>query len=138
MDLARKVREESEALSGVFLYSDFFNMLPVLSKRKVQRWIVRLIEEGVITKVKKEIYVTKNPDLWVLAARLSPGGYISMDNVLSKNGLIGTIPARRVFILSSLAKRIYETPAGLIYALQIKKDLMFGFNLQKKRNSSSR
>lgn len=132
VNLAGQVRHFSVEVGGVFTYADFFNMLPLDPGRKIQRAIARLIHEGVITKIKRGIYITKDADLWVLASRLCPRGYISTDNVLSRNGLIGTIPARRVFILSALPRKIYETPAGLVYSLQIKKELMFGFSSQEK------
>lgn len=132
LGLAMKIQEEARALGGVLTYADFFNLLPLQAERKVRRAINKLIAEGVIFKIKRGVYATKTTDLWVLASRLCPRGYISTDNVLSKNGLIGTIPARRVFILSPLPKKLYKTPAGMVYSLQIKKELMFGYSIFEK------
>ncbi len=132
VDLVEKVGNSAAALGGVFTYSDFFNMLPLETERKIQRFTARLINKGIITKVKRGVYAVKNPDLWVLASRISPKGYISGDNILAKNGLTGTIPAKRVIIVSPLPRRVYESPFGSVYSLQIKKELMFGFTSREK------
>ena len=63
----------------------------------------------------------------MLACRLQPQAYISMDSILAKNGLIGTVPERTVTAVDvGKRKRILETLFGTIRYFSTQKTFIFG------------
>ena len=89
------------------------------------RTINRLLQEGVLFKISRGIYVGKNPDLWILVSRLREDATISLDSVLAKNALVGTIPEKSVSaVCASGRKREIVTPFGIIRLFSIQKDLL--------------
>ncbi len=125
--LLERVRTIGPTLGGVFSYGDLFNLIGAGSDQRNKRVIKRLIKEGVLFKVRRGFYVTRDPDLWVLGCRLKENAYVSMDSALSKNLLIGTIPQRSVsMVYKGLGRRVVETPFGLLRFFSIRKNLMFG------------
>lgn len=114
---------------GVFSYADLFNLLSAGSDLQNKRIIQRLVREKALRKVQRGFYIVDGFDLWVLATRIKPGAYISMDSVLAKNGLVGTVPERSVSAVrpgSTGAK--LETSQGLIRYFGIQPSLAFGFS----------
>lgn len=125
--LIDRIQKIGPALGGVFSYGDLFNLIGAGSVQRNQRTIKRLIREGVLFKIQRGLYAAKNPDLWVLGCRLKENAYVSMDSVLSKNLLIGTVPERSVsLVYRGLGRRTVETPFGLLRFFSIKEDLIFG------------
>lgn len=114
---------------GVFSYADLFNLLAAGSDLQNKRIIQRLVREKALRKVQRGFYTAGEVDPWVLAARLKPGAYISMDSVLAKNGLVGTVPARSVSAVrpGSVASSL-ETSEGTLRYFGIQKNLAFGFS----------
>ncbi len=125
--ITEKLRGYDSEMGGVYTTADLYNLIGELDLEAKRRTLRRLLREGVLSRVARGTYMSKNPDLGVLASALIPQGYISADNILAKNGLIGTVPAKRMIIVSPKRKRVYSTPYGEIWNLQIQKNLMFGF-----------
>lgn len=127
--LIERIQKFGPALGGVFSYGDLFNLIGVGSDQQNKRTIKRLVRDGILTKILRGFYTTRNPDLWVLGCRLKKGAYVSMDSILSKNLLIGTIPARSVsLVYNGLRRKTLETPFGLVRYFSIKKNLLFGIS----------
>jgi hypothetical protein len=125
--LIDRIQKIGPTLGGVFSYADLFNLIGAGSVQRNQRTIKRLIREGVLFKIRRGLYSTKNPDLWVLGCHIRENAYVSMDSVLSKNLLIGTVPKGSVsLVYTGLKRRRMETPFGLLRFFSIKKDLVFG------------
>jgi hypothetical protein len=125
--LLDRVRKLSPTLGGVFSYGDLFNLIGAGSEQRNKRAIKRLVKEGVLFKVQRGFYVTKEHDLWQLGCRLQKKAYVSMDSVLAKNVLIGTIPRRSVsLVYPGIRRKVVETPAGTVRFFSIRKDLIFG------------
>ncbi len=112
---------------GVFSYSDLFHLIGADSELKNKRIIQKLTREKMLFKVYRGFYVTPNPDLWILASRLKKNVCISMDSVLAKNGLIGTVPASVSAVCLGARKETVTTPFGDVRFFSIQKDLFFGF-----------
>ena len=133
VSIADKIQELSHSMGGVFSYGDLCNIIATLSPLKDIRIINRMIQEGVLFKIKRGFYATKAPDLWVLASRLREGCAVTMDSVLAKNGLVGTLLARSVSAISPGGKKkTVQTPSGIIRYFSINPDLFFG--IQKMKN----
>ncbi len=117
---------------GVFGISDISNLmpLPLGSKLAVNRTLDRLVKDGVLNKIQRGIYVTPQFDLGLLARRIAPNSYVSMDSVLARNGLIGTVPAYGLSVVDTRRGRSIPTPNGAIRFFSIQPDLRFGFEYQ--------
>ncbi len=128
-----KIQRLSPSLGGVFSYADLFNLISSKVPLKNARTIQRLLREEIIFKVCRGFYITKNPDLWTLACRLRKEAYISMDSVLAKNGLVGTLPEKSVSTISpSGLKQTLKTPFGIIRFFSIQRALLgYGISLEK-------
>ena len=126
--MIERVQKLGATMGGVFSYSDLFNLMGASSELKNKRLIKRLVTEGFLFKIQRGFYTTKDPDLWVLTCRIKKNVCISMDSVLAKNGLTGTIPQSISAIYPGPRKKILNTPLGPIRFFSIKKDLIFGVN----------
>lgn len=116
---------------GVFGISDLSNLMPIeWSKLKVTRTLDRLIKAGVVSKIQRGIYVTPQFDLGMLSRRIAPESYVSMDTVLARNGLIGTVPEYSFSVVDTRRGRTIPTPRGPIRFYSIQSDLRFGFEYQ--------
>lgn len=129
--LIQRVEKLGAELGGVFSYTDLFHLIGTGSNLQNIRTIQKLIREQVLFKVRRGFYVTRRPNLWVLACRLKKKSYISMDSVLAKNGLIGTVPQGSVSVVyPGLRRETVDTPFGILRFFSIKKDLLFGISNQ--------
>lgn len=128
-----KIQRLSPSLGSVFSYADLFNLIGSKIPLKNARTIQRLLREEVIFKVCRGFYITKNPDLWTLACRLRKETYISMDSVLAKNGLVGTLPEKSVSAISPCGlKQTLQTPFGVIRFFSIQRTLLgYGISVEK-------
>ena len=129
--LTDTLRRFSAELSGVFTFSDLWNLLGKDSSDRTAKAIDRLLREDLLQKVRRGIYITRDASLWVLASRLKPRSYISLDSVLANEGLIGSVPTRSVSAIYPGKAETIATPIGRVRYFQIKKDLMFGFETKK-------
>jgi hypothetical protein len=127
--LMERVQKLAPAMAGVFSYGDLFNLIGAESPLRNQRTIRKLIREGMLFKIRRGIYTTQSPDLWVLGSRIKPNAYVSLESVLAANLLIGTVPRRSVSMVSTSPGRLtLETPVGTLRFFSVKKNLLFGFN----------
>lgn len=127
VELVRTIERFSPTLGGVFSYADVCNVIGARVPLKNLRIIHQLVAAGVLCKIQRGMYTTQTPDLWVLATKLKPGAYISMDSVLAQNGLIGTLPRGSVSAVCPTGrKRTVKTPFGTIRYFVIQPSLHFG------------
>ena len=116
-------------LGGVLSYADCAGIIAAGSSLKNSRALARLVKDGLLTRVQRGIYITKDCNLWMLASRISKDSYISMDSALAAEGLCGTVPAYSVSAVHTGRNRTIETPAGTIYFHAIAKTLFFGLKV---------
>lgn len=124
--IATDINRLSPEMGGVFSSSDLSNLIGGGSNLLNSRVKQRLVRNEIVTRVQRGIYVTKKCDFWVLASRLSPNSYISLDSVLSKNGLIGSIPKRFVSAVHPARNRKVTFSGGTVQFHSIREDLIFG------------
>ena len=124
--IVQKIQRMTPDMGGVFNFSDLWNIIGLGSSDRTAKVITRLIHEEILFKVRRDIYATKDPNLWLLASRFKKNACISMDSVLAKNGLIGTLPTRSVSLIYPGNPQTRETSFGRLRYFKIKKDLLFG------------
>lgn len=122
-----KIVKFSKELGGIFSYADLSNIVGGGSNVANSRAIKRLVDENVLDKVQRGIYVTKTFDLWSLACRIDRNCYISLDSVLAKEGLIGTVPKSVSAVRIAPRRKRIRTPLGDIVYYSLKNDLFLGF-----------
>ncbi|MBI4374633.1 MAG: hypothetical protein HY542_07125 [Deltaproteobacteria bacterium] len=129
--ITERVRRMAPQMGGVFIFADLWNLIGLQSSDRTAKVVARLVREGVLFKIRRNIYVTEDPDLWALASRLKPNARVSMDSVLARNGLIGTVPKGSVSLVYPGPPETVKTPFGLLRFFKIKKDLLFGCKKMK-------
>jgi len=127
LSIAKKVEKLSPGVGGIFSYADLSNIIATGSVVGNSRIISKLVGESILTKIQRGLYTAPEFDLWLLASRIEPDCYISMDTVLAEQAIIGTVPRRVVSaVIVDKRKRRVATPRGEIVFHSIKKDLFFG------------
>ncbi len=127
----QRVAQFTQSQQGVFRISDLSNLLLAPSRLALMRIIDKLVAAGALTRIQRGLYVAPQFNSWVLAQILAPQSYVSMDNVLAQNGLIGTVPERSLSIVDTRRGRTITTPQGIIRSFSIQPDLRFGYQYNK-------
>lgn len=128
VDVSRSMIKAAPYQKGIFTYADLSNVISGGSPVANSRIISRLLRECVITKVQRGVYVTEGFDPWLLSATLEPDSYISMDSVLSRNGLVGVTPLDTVSVVAlGGRKRRIKTKTQEIIVHAVTEELYFGF-----------
>jgi len=116
---------------GVFTLADFRVLYSRDSAPTRFRKLEKLVEAGELFRVKKGVYARPDADLRVVSQRIAPDSYLSLGTVLAEEGLIGSIPGRRVWAVRPGRPRQYSYAGGVIEHLSIDPDLCFGTVLRE-------
>jgi len=125
-EILQNIQKLAPGQRGVFTFSDLWNLIGLFSSDRTAKVVSRLVREKVLFKIRRNIYTTDKPDLWLLAVQLKENSYVSLDSVLARNGLIGTLPERSVSLVYPGPPETVKTPFGRLRFFKIKKDLLFG------------
>ncbi|PIR17098.1 MAG: hypothetical protein COV46_05575 [Deltaproteobacteria bacterium CG11_big_fil_rev_8_21_14_0_20_49_13] len=115
-------------MGGIFSAAELSSMIAGGNDLVNQRMMKNIVEAGIVSRVLKGLYVTKNCDLWTLSSRISENSYVSMDSALARAGLTGSVPQRSLSVIYTGKKRTVKTPSGAIHFYSISPDLFFGFS----------
>lgn len=129
--LSEQIKRFASDMGGVFLFADLWNLMPFRASGRVAKVLERLVREKVLFKIRRGVYSSPEADLWVVASRMKENGYVSMDSVLARNGLIGTVPSRSVSFVYPGPTQSKDTPFGRIRYFKIKRELIFGVSRGK-------
>lgn len=125
--LLERIRRIGPSLGGVFSYGDLSNLIGGGSELQNKRVMKRLVRAGVLFKVRRGLYATPEADLWVLGGRMEKGAYVSLDSVLARGLMVGSVPERSVSLVSTRpGRRTFETPLGIVRFFSIQPGLVFG------------
>jgi len=126
----QKIIRCSASLDGVFTLSDLRLLYGDDSVATQFRKIEGLIEAGELVKVKKGIYARPDADLRGISQRIDAESVVSLGTVLAEEGLIGSIPGKRVWAVRVGRPRRYSCELGVIEHLSISPSLLFGWEWQ--------
>jgi hypothetical protein len=126
----QKLTSIAEGLDGVFTLSDFRILYPEDSSATRFRKLEELIEAGELVRVKRGIYARPNADLRRVSQRIAPESYLSLGTVLADEGLIGSIPGRRVWAVVNGRPRRYLCPLGAVEHVSLAPGLQFGWKVK--------
>ena len=127
----KKIEELAPDMGGVFLTSDLKSIFRNQSPSNFFNLLKSLQNFGVISRFVKGVYIYEIFDSEMLSAKIEPSAYISMGTILSKNGLIGSVPKRLVSAVKVGRNRVYKNAELKIKHFGISEHLYFGF---KKEN----
>lgn len=116
---------------GVFRLSDLANLFLERSRLSALRTIKRLTQAGVLIKIQRGLYVTPQFNPWLLSQVIAPQSYVSMDSILARNGLIGTVPEYSLSVVDTRRGRKLAIPNGTIRFFSIQPDLCFGIEYER-------
>jgi hypothetical protein len=114
-------------MGGVFSIHDLKNLFNEENPVLLHRQIKFLIANKVLTRFKKEFYVTKAFNIEVLAQKLYPDSYISLGTVLAKNLLIGSVPDKTLYSIKTGRTRLFKSQSTRLLFLSVAPHLYFGF-----------
>jgi hypothetical protein len=121
-------------MRGVFTLSDIKNLFQIFNGQMFYRKLKELERAGVIKRFIKGIYISENFDMQTLSQKICPDSYISFENVLAKNMIIGTVPQNYLKAVKIGKKRIYKKSNLSIVHVGITPNLYFGFETVKGIN----
>lgn len=109
---------------GIYVLSkgDLEKLFPEEKEKAFEKSLQRLVTDGILERVTKGVYL--NPmaiskksnvveDIAVVLRRAC-FSYVSMESILSEYGVISQVPIRRITIMTTGAKGVYDTPYGTI------------------------
>jgi predicted transcriptional regulator of viral defense system len=126
--VVEKIIEIAPQMGGVFSTADLSSLIIGENDLNNQRMISRLVASGILTRVLKGIYVTKDADLHILSHRIDEHSYVSMDSALADAGLTGSVPQRSLSVIHTGRKNEIVLSNGRVYFYSIKPELYFGFS----------
>lgn len=130
--ITQKIISLTKDMGGIFSTSDLYHLIGATSPLNNQRAIDRIVENDLLNRAKKGIYVFQNFDAPLLSSRLIPQSYISMDTVLIRNGLVGTLNPSRVSCVTSRARsKTYAVGSFDIAYHSVARKLFFGFETKE-------
>ncbi len=126
--IPEKLLKMKAQMGGVFSTADLFHVIAAPSRLTNMRKIKKMVEAGILTHCCREYYVTSDFDLWTLATRLVPKGYISLDSILAKRQLVGTGSDSHVSVVAVHSPHKVLTVQGkTLTVYSIAQNLFFGF-----------
>lgn len=126
----QKFSDNLEGMDRVFTLPDFRILYPEDSEATRFRKLDALVSAGELIRIKNGIYARADADLRSVSQRIAPEAYLSMGTVLAEEGLIGSIPARRVWAVRPGKARNYVSALGVVEHVALSPSLCFGWEIQ--------
>jgi len=114
---------------GYFTVADM-QKITNLSRNSLKVTISRLIEKGVLTKIRRGIYqlVFSEINIPKVANQLYYPSYLSFESALSKYGILSQIPYTQTFATTKKSKKMTLLDTEVEFR-QIKEELFFGYTM---------
>jgi len=106
-------------VNGVITLGEIRSLFPEMRQITLLKWLKKLVESEVLIKVKAGLYASPSAEMRHISFKLDPGSYLSMDTVLSRLGLMGSIPGRHLKAIRVGSPRRYSFKMGLIEHLSM-------------------
>jgi len=126
-----KISTWAGELRNVFTMSDLKVLFGNQTEAALYKKLNGFVREGMLIKVMRGIYATPDAALDEISNRINPDAYISTGTVLSRNMVIGSIPAYRVQAMKTGRSRVYKCKLGVVEHLSIPPDMYFGFEMSR-------
>lgn len=116
----QQIQKFSPKLGGVFTTSDLLQLLQATNRRTAELAINRLIEDQILARVKRGLFVTENFNPLALIPKLEPESYLSLTSVLAPANVVGTQPQLRYEIVTTKNQKdlFIQSTRFLFYKIQ--------------------
>jgi hypothetical protein len=114
-------------MDGLFALSDLRVLFAKDSVATQFRKLEALVASRELIKVKKGLYARPDADLRRISQRIDPYSILSLGVVLAEEGLIGTVPGRRIWAVQTGKPRRYSCELGVIEFLRMAPELLIGW-----------
>ena len=123
----KKIERWATELDGVMTMPDLKVLFGGQSEAALFKKLESAVNDRVLIKVKRGIYVLPGATLETISSRINPDSYISTGTVLASKAIIGSVPARKIQAVKIGRPRVFKCETGIIEHLGISPDLYFGF-----------
>lgn len=123
----KKLTDLSEEMDGIFTLADLRVLFAKDSVATQFRKLEALVACGELIKVKKGLYARPDADLRRISQRINPYSILSLGTVLAEEGLIGSVPGRRVWSVQTGRPQRYSCGVGVVEFLRMSPDLLIGW-----------
>jgi hypothetical protein len=125
------IQKYAVAMAGVFFIGDLCRLFGIENGVELYRRIRDLEEGGIVFRFSRGIYVTAGFHPETLAARIIEKSYLSLGTVLSKELMIGSVPAKAIYAVRIGKNRSYEGAGITVEYVGLAKPLYFGYRSDK-------
>jgi hypothetical protein len=119
---------------GVFSKNELMTVLNCECTATYFNKLKSLVSLNLLSKLKNGFYVTKDFNPFLLSARIEEKSYISMDSILAINGLIGTMPLKKISNVKLGRNREFTVNNQIIKFYGINEKLFFGYETKEGIN----
>lgn len=123
----QKLTQVAPEIDGIFSLADLRVLYAKDSVATRFRKVEALVEAGELIRVKKGLYARPDADLRRVSQRIAPESVVSLGTVLAEEGVIGSIPGRRVWAVRVGRPRRYNCTLGVIEHLSVAAGLLCGW-----------
>lgn len=132
IQIDRRLEELSPKMGGVFDRADLMVCLNISrdESERFMRVVSKLVENEVIFRFCRGIYVRKECNLEILSTKIDPESYISLFTVLAKTCIVGQVPDKYLVSVSPKPRpRIFTGKPGTVRFVTMDRE-MFGFGIK--------
>jgi hypothetical protein len=124
------IEKWSDQMGGVFSLKDIESLFNEKNVLRLQRRISTLMRNRVLTRFKREFYLSKSYNLEILSQRIYPDSYLSLGTVLACHLLIGSIPAKTVYAIKTGRNRRFDSEIVSIVYCGVAPHLYLGYEYE--------
>lgn len=134
LQIDRELGRLSGQTGGIFDLADLRAVLNTGNNDgcKAQRIISRLVDEKILYRFCRGVYVRENFNIELLSRKIDPTSFISLESILAKECIIGPVPRNYVTAISPRPRpKIFESKLGTIRYFSIA-DKMSSFAIRQE------
>lgn len=117
----------------IFTVQDCAKWFPNTKRTAILLALTRGVASGLIIRLRRGLYLVNQkpyPDPFAIASRLDPLAVVSIETVLHRFGMIPEIPFATTLITPAGTARYQAVSGGSFHFRHIKKELLFGYELE--------
>lgn len=117
----------------IFTVQDCAKWFPNTKRAAILLALTRGVASGLLIRLRRGLYLLNQepyPDPFAIASRLDPLGVVSMETVLHRFGMIPEVSFSTTLVTPAGTARYHTAIGGSFHIRHIKKELLFGYELE--------
>ena len=127
LQIVQKIQDLSAKQGGVITTKEIELIVGKKYRQSYYQLIRKIEKAGILRKYIRGVYVTQSFDPYVLFEKINPDSYISFEEVLSKEGMIGTGSKHQIRGVRLGRTRVYNNLGLRLEYVGSQKDQFFGY-----------